>query len=71
MASLDGIEIPMHVRFVIDDRTRAALTALGWTPPPEPRPETPGDPDCPNPEVHSVNGGPFRYCSCGWAEATT
>jgi hypothetical protein len=29
--------------------------------------ETPGVADCPNPEAH---GSPFRYCSCGWAEAS-
>jgi len=29
--------------------------------------ETPGTPDCPEPEKH---GHPFRYCSCGWAEAS-
>lgn len=28
--------------------------------------ETPGDPACPNAQQH---GNPFRYCSCGWAEA--
>lgn len=28
--------------------------------------ETPGDPNCPNIAGH---GSPFRYCSCGWAEA--
>ena len=27
----------------------------------------PGDPDCPNTAVH---GSPFRYCACGWTEAT-
>ncbi len=29
--------------------------------------ETPGSPDCTNPENH---GGPFRYCPCGWREAS-
>jgi len=29
--------------------------------------ETPGSADCPDPATH---GNPFRYCSCGWAEAT-
>ena len=29
--------------------------------------EIPGDPKCPNLEYH---GNPFRYCSCGWVEAT-
>lgn len=29
--------------------------------------ETAGSPDCPNPEHH---GNPFRYCTCGWAEAS-
>ncbi len=29
--------------------------------------EQPGAPDCPNRESH---GSPFRYCACGWAEAT-
>jgi len=29
--------------------------------------ETPGSPDCPNSETH---GNPFRYCACGWAEAS-
>lgn len=29
--------------------------------------ETPGDPDCPTPEAH---GDPFRYCACGWIEAS-
>jgi hypothetical protein len=29
--------------------------------------EQPGSPDCPNPESH---GNPFRYCACGWREAT-
>ena len=29
--------------------------------------ETLGSPDCPNPDSH---GAPFRYCACGWAEAT-
>jgi hypothetical protein len=29
--------------------------------------ETPGAPDCPNKESHGP-AGPFRYCSCGWAE---
>lgn len=29
--------------------------------------ETPGDPDCPQTQVH---GDPFRYCSCGWIEAS-
>jgi hypothetical protein len=28
--------------------------------------ETPGATDCPTLEAH---GNPFRYCSCGWAEA--
>lgn len=54
----------------VDDETAQALVALGWTPPAEPQPETSGDPNCPNREAHSVNGGPWRYCSCGWAEAT-
>jgi len=26
-----------------------------------------GAADCPNPEAH---GGPFRYCACGWIEAS-
>lgn len=29
--------------------------------------EVKGDPDCPNPAGH---GNPFRYCSCGWVEAS-
>lgn len=29
--------------------------------------ETPGAPGCPNTANH---GNPFRYCSCGWMEAT-
>lgn len=29
--------------------------------------ETPGSPDCPQPATH---GNPFRYCACGWAEAS-
>lgn len=29
--------------------------------------ETPGSPDCPNPESH---GNPFRYCQCGWIQAS-
>lgn len=29
--------------------------------------ETPGSPDCPNAASH---GNPFRYCSCGWMEAS-
>ena len=29
--------------------------------------ETPGSPDCPQPASH---GNPFRYCSCGWGEAS-
>ncbi len=29
--------------------------------------ETLGAPDCPNRESH---GSPFRYCSCGWVEAS-
>jgi hypothetical protein len=29
--------------------------------------ETAGSPDCTNPETH---GAPFRYCSCGWIEAS-
>lgn len=29
--------------------------------------ETPGDPQCPAKDTH---GDPFRYCSCGWAEAS-
>lgn len=29
--------------------------------------ETPGSPDCPNRAAH---GSPFRYCACGWAEAS-
>lgn len=29
--------------------------------------ETPGDPECPNREQH---GSPFRYCGCGWIEAS-
>jgi hypothetical protein len=29
--------------------------------------ETPGSGGCPNPEAH---GSPFRYCACGWAEAS-
>jgi hypothetical protein len=29
--------------------------------------ETPGSPDCPNSETH---GNPFRYCACGWGEAS-
>lgn len=29
--------------------------------------ETQGDPDCPQKEIH---GNPFRYCSCGWVEAS-
>lgn len=24
--------------------------------------------NCPTPENHSDNGGPFRYCPCGWTE---
>lgn len=31
-------------------------------------PGTPQPTDCPNPEIHSVNGGPMRYCTCGWSE---
>lgn len=30
--------------------------------------EKPGDPDCP--DAHAHGSGPFRYCPCGWAEAT-
>lgn len=26
----------------------------------------PGDPHCPNADSH--DGGPFRYCACGWTE---
>jgi len=29
--------------------------------------EQPGLPDCPNAEGH---GSPFRYCTCGWIEAS-
>lgn len=29
--------------------------------------ETPGSSDCPNAATH---GNPFRYCSCGWMEAS-
>lgn len=29
--------------------------------------ETPGDPECTQREWH---GNPFRYCACGWIEAT-
>jgi hypothetical protein len=29
--------------------------------------ETPGSPDCLAPEAH---GNPFRYCHCGWIEAS-
>ncbi len=29
--------------------------------------ETPGSSDCPTKAAH---GNPFRYCACGWAEAT-
>ena len=29
--------------------------------------ETPGDPACPNAFGH---GNPFRYCACGWIEAS-
>lgn len=29
--------------------------------------ETPGSPDCPNDASH---GSPFRYCACGWIEAS-
>lgn len=29
--------------------------------------ELAGDPDCPDQETH---GNPFRYCACGWGEAT-
>ena len=32
----------------------------------DPGAETPGQPGCPNVAQH---GNPFRYCSCGWAEA--
>lgn len=26
--------------------------------------------ECPTPKIHSENGGPFRYCPCGWMETT-
>jgi len=29
--------------------------------------ETPGSPDCPSSAAH---GDPFRYCACGWMEAS-
>ncbi|MFJ8110415.1 hypothetical protein [Streptomyces sp. NPDC096132] len=29
--------------------------------------ETPGAPDCPSAEQH---GKPFRFCACGWIEAS-
>jgi hypothetical protein len=29
--------------------------------------ETPGDGNCLNADTH---GAPFRYCACGWVEAT-
>ncbi|MDK1473598.1 hypothetical protein QNO07_09220 [Streptomyces sp. 549] len=29
--------------------------------------ETAGSPDCPDVGAH---GSPFRYCACGWAEAS-
>lgn len=29
--------------------------------------ERPGSPDCPDAAAH---GNPFRYCGCGWAEAS-
>jgi hypothetical protein len=29
--------------------------------------ERPGEPDCPNAGAH---GRPYRYCSCGWVEAS-
>lgn len=31
--------------------------------------ETPGDPNCPNAAAHGPEG-PFRYCACGWMEAS-
>lgn len=30
--------------------------------------ETPGDSSCLNADTH---GSPFRYCACGWAEASS
>lgn len=30
--------------------------------------EIPGDPNCPEREHHT--DGPFRYCACGWMEAS-
>jgi hypothetical protein len=30
--------------------------------------ETPGAPDCPMADSHA--NGPFRYCQCGWGEAS-
>ena len=33
MAATRDIEVRIVPRFVLDDRTRAALIALGWTPP--------------------------------------
>lgn len=30
--------------------------------------EVPGDPDCPERDHHA--DGPFRYCACGWMEAS-
>ena len=29
--------------------------------------EKPGEPRCPNSDSH---GNPFRYCACGWSEAS-
>jgi hypothetical protein len=45
------------------ERHRAALAFHAA----EPQPEHPGSSDCPSPGSH---GNPFRYCACGWIEAT-
>jgi hypothetical protein len=34
VTALRAVDVPVTVRLVLDDRTRAALVALGWTPPP-------------------------------------
>jgi hypothetical protein len=58
----DGPELTAGLRKLLESKdcfVRAALDV--------PIPERAGSPDCPNAFAH---GNPFRYCACGWTEAT-
>jgi hypothetical protein len=60
----EGVENPLTVGLCVLNPTGMFFNR---TVPYDDGGETPGAPDCPDSGAH---GNPFRYCHCGWIEAS-